>query len=140
MSDRMITLTLPEALYERLRETAEASSLSLEDILTQSIALSLPALEDDLPPDTRSELAALSLLSDAELWKIATQTMDEQQQTQLETLAEMQKHHPLTETEQPALAYVMAEAHRVMLRKAEAYRLLAHRGHVVFASSRVLSG
>jgi len=134
-----VTLNLPEALFERAKETAALSSLSLEEALTQFIVLSLPPLENDLPLDIRSKLAALPLLSDAELWQIAHSAMDESQQTQLENLAEFKKHRQLTEIEQSTLEHLMNEAHSVMLRKAEAYRLLARRGHVVFSSSGTLS-
>src|SRR5262245_44619280 len=97
MAGRTITVNLPEALYERVKETAEASSLSPEEALIQFIAVSFPILEDDLSPDIRSELAAWSLLSDAKLWEIVDSTMDEDQQTQMETLAELSKRRPLTE-------------------------------------------
>ena len=66
MPAQTVTLTLPETLYERAKETAQAIDRSLEQVLTQSIALSLPALETDLPPNIRSELVALSLLNDDE--------------------------------------------------------------------------
>ena len=59
MSGRTITVTLPDVLYERVKSTAEASARSVEDVCTQSIALSLPELEDDLPSAIRSELAVL---------------------------------------------------------------------------------
>jgi len=130
VSSRTITITLPEGLYQRIWETAEATSLSLEEVLTQSVVLSLPELEPDLPADIRSKLAALSLLSDEELWKMANSTMDEEKQTQLETLAELQKQRPLAETEQAVLSQLMAEAQWTMLGKAETYRLLARRGHL----------
>ncbi len=133
MSAQTVTLTLPETLYERAKETAQAIDRSLEQVLTQSIALSLPALETDLPPDIRSELAALSLLSDDELWAIARSTMDERQQDRLQDLAEAQKHRSLTLAEQSDLAQLMDNAERVMLRKAETYRLLARRGYAVFS-------
>jgi hypothetical protein len=135
MAGRTITVNLPEALYERVRETAEASSLSPEEALIQFIAVSFPILEDDLAPDIRSELAAWSLLSDTKLWEIADITMDEDQQTQMEALAELSKRRPLTEVEQSILSQLMEEARRIMLRKAEAYRVLARRGHPVFAPS-----
>jgi hypothetical protein len=73
------------------------------------------------------------LLSDAELWAIARSTMDERQQARLQELAETQKHRPLTPAEQSDLEQLMSEAERVMLRKAEAYRLLARRGYAVFS-------
>lgn len=39
MPQRMVTVTLPDVLYERARETAATASLSLEEALTQFIAL-----------------------------------------------------------------------------------------------------
>jgi predicted transcriptional regulator len=135
MSGRTITVTLPEALYERVKETAEASARSVEEVFAQSIALSLPGLEQDLPSALRSELAALPLLSDAELEHIAHGTLEEEQQARLEALAELQKQRPLTAAEESMLAHLMDEAHRVMLCKAEAYRLLARRGHAIFSPS-----
>ena len=133
MTTRTVTLTLPEVIYERASETAQVVDRSLEQVLTQSIALSLPALETDLPPAIRSELASLPLLSDDELWAIARSTMDEDQQTRLQDLAEAKKGRPLTPAEQSVLAQLMDEAEWVMLRKAEAYRLLARRGYMVFS-------
>jgi hypothetical protein len=135
MSGRTITVTLPEVLYERVKITAEASARSVEDVCAQSIALSLPELEDDLPSEVRSALAALPLLSDAELEHIAHSHMTEEQQERLETLAEVQKQRPLTAAEESTLTQLMEEAQRLMLCKAEAYRLLARRGHAVFSSS-----
>jgi len=132
MSGRTITVTLPEALYERVRETATASSLSFDEVLAQSIALSLPDLERGLSPNIRSELAALALLSDTELRRVADSTMDKAGQVRLEDLAELQKQRPLSASEQSELARLMEGAQYIMLRKAEAYRLLARRGHRVF--------
>ncbi len=132
MSGRTITVTLPETLYERVQETATASSLSFDEVLAQSIALSLPALERELSADVRSELAGLALLSDTELQGIAESAMDEGGQARLENLAELQKQRPLSASEQSELEQLMEEAQRIMLRKAEVYRLLARRGHTVF--------
>jgi len=89
-------------------------------------------LEEDLSPNLRSELNAISLLGDAELWEVAQATMAEEQQTLLETLADLKKHRRLTDDEQSTLTHLIGEGQKLMLRKAEAYRLLAHRGHKVF--------
>jgi hypothetical protein len=134
MSGRTITVTLPDVLYERVKSTAEASARSVEDVCTQSIALSLPELEDDLPSEVRSELAALPLLSDTELETIAHSGMRDEAQEQLEMLAEVQKHRSLSGAEDTMLNQLLAEAQRCMLRKAEAYCLLARRGHAMLAS------
>ena len=132
MRDRTITVTLPETLYERIRETATASSMSFDEALAQSIALSIPALERELSPDIRSELAALALMSDDKLRGIADSTMDEGGQARLEDLAEIQKQRSLSTSEQSDLEQLIEHAQRLMLRKAEAYRLLARRGHEIF--------
>jgi len=139
MAHRMVTVALPDALYERARETATTASISLEQALTQFIALSLPVLEDDLPAAMRSELAALPLMSDAELWRIANGMMSEAQQHRLESFAEQKKRSALTAAEQAALTRLMEQAQHLMLRKAEAYRLLARRGYNVFPTSGTLS-
>jgi len=134
MSGQTISITLPDGLYERVKETAVAAALSVEEVLTQSVALSLPTLEDDLPPETRSNLAALSLLSDPEVWHIAENMADDDLQQQLETLAERQKHRPLTKAEESRLTKLITRAQLFMLRKAEAFRLLARRGYAVFST------
>jgi hypothetical protein len=135
MSARTITVTLPDVLYERVKSTAEASARSVEEVCTQSIALSLPELEEDLPSGIRADLAALPLLSDAELESIAHSGMSDAAQDQLEMLAEEQKHRPLSAAEDTALNQLQAEAQQLMLRKAEAYRLLARRGHTLLAAA-----
>ena len=56
MTAQTVTLTLPQTLYERARETAQAIDRPVEQVLTQSIAISLPILETDLPPDVRADL------------------------------------------------------------------------------------
>jgi len=134
MSSQVISITLPDGLYEQVKETAKAAALSVEEVLTQSVVLSLPTLEDDLPPETRSNLAALSLFSDPQLWRIAESMADADLQQQIETLAERQKHRSLTATEQSRLVKLMSRAQLLMLRKAEAYRLLARRGYALFST------
>lgn len=133
MSSKQIMVTLPESTYTRLLETAHLLSISHEEIISQSMALLLPALENDLSENEYQDLSKLPLLSDLDLWKVAHSMMDEQHQHALEQLAERQKSQPLTESEQSTLKSLMTEAESVMLRKAEAFRLLALRGHSVFA-------
>jgi hypothetical protein len=137
MSGRTITVTLPDVLYARVKITADASSRLVEEVCAQSIALSLPELEEDLPVEVRSDLATLSLLGDAELENFAHSSMNEEQQGRLETLSEIQKQRPLTATEESTLRQLVEEAQRLMLCKAEAYRLLARRGHAVFSSAGI---
>jgi len=135
MADQTISITLSDGLYERVKATAAAAALSVEEVLMQSVALSLPTLEDDLPPETRKNLAALSLFSDSELWRMAESMADDDLQQQIETLAERQKQHALTTAEHSRLTKLMSRAQLFMLRKAEAYRLLARRGYTLFSTA-----
>ena len=74
----------------------------------------------------------MPLFSDEELWKTARLTMDEDEQVKLEALAEIKKQRQLSESEKLNLNRLIEEAQYVMLRKAEAYRLLARRDYRVF--------
>jgi len=132
MTDRTITLSVPEAVFRRAQETAVASSLSVEDIFTQSIGRLLPPLEDDLPQSLRAELAVLTLKSDEQLHAIASAVVDRNSQDRLEALATALKKRPLTTDEQAELERLMDLSYRVMLLKAETFRLLALRGYKIF--------
>ena len=132
MTDHTITLTLPDAIFRRAQETAKASSLSVEDVFTQSIGRLLPPLEDDLSPNQRAELAVLALKSDEQLRSIASAVVDMQRQTRLEELATRQKTRVLAQDERGELERLLDFSYRFMLLKAEAFRLLALRGHKVF--------
>ena len=137
MNERTVTVTLPEALYERVQETARATSRSLEEVMTQSIALSLPQLEADLPPALRADLSTLALLGDDQLREVAASQMDMTQQVELEALAQHHKQTALTPEEQNRLHILLEQAQKIMLTKAEALRLLARRGYDVFPESTI---
>lgn len=137
--EQTITVTLPENIYHRIELTAKATSLSLEEVLTQSITLTLPAFESDMPLDIQADLAKLFLLSDVKLWEVANDTMPNKQQKQLETLTRLKKHRLLTPDEQLTLKKLITKAERLILHKAEAKRLLAQRGHQVFPPSNTSS-
>ncbi len=135
MNEQTITVTLPNSVCERIRTTAQATSLTSEEVIRQSVTLLLPAFESDIPPNLRLSLAKLSLLNDLQLWKTANSVMKNSQQIRLEKLAELQKHRILTEKEQAELDSLMDEAQQIMLCKAEARRILVQRGHAVFKSA-----
>jgi hypothetical protein len=132
MTERKVTVTLPESLYIRAKETADAASLSIEKVLEQSIWRALPGLEEDLPRQLRNDLVRLSLLTDEELWSTANTEMASAAQDRLEELVDRQKLTELTESEQIELDQLITQAQNIMLKKAEAYRLLSFRGYKVF--------
>ncbi len=134
MSEQTIKVTLPDSIYDRVRKTAQSTSLSLEEVIKKSIILLLPAFESEIPPESRSNMAKLPLLNDIQLWKTANYKMDESRQIRLEELAELNKRRLLTENEKSELDTLVDEARQIMLLKAEARRILAQRGHIVFQS------
>lgn len=133
--NQQVLITLPEDIYDRVKVTADALSLSLETVLTESLVLFFPALERNMPPENRVNVAALSLLSDAQLWPVAHQHMQDDGQARLEELAQLRKHRELDPEEQASFEDLMHEAQQIMLSKAEAYRILAQRGHTMFTQS-----
>ena len=135
MTDRTITLTLSDAVFQRVQAMATASSLSIEAVFTQSIDRLLFALEDDLSPGQRAEMAVLASKSDEQLQSIASAFVDTGKQAKLEQLATLQKTRPLASNEQAELDRLLEFSYQFMLRKAEAMRLLALRGYKVFPES-----
>jgi len=132
MNEQTITVTLPNSVYERIRTTALAASMTSEEVIKQSVSLLLPAFESDIPPNIRLNFTKLPLLNDIQLWKTANSIMNNSHQLRLEELAELQKYRSLTKSEQSELNNLMNEAHQIMLCKAEARRILAQRGHIIF--------
>ncbi len=70
--------------------------------------------------------------SDDQLRSIASAVVDKESQTRLEELASTQKTRPLVQDERVELDHLLDFSYRFMLLKAEAFRLLALRGHKVF--------
>jgi hypothetical protein len=112
--------------------TAQATSLTSEEVIKQSVALLLPAFEADIPEHLRLSPSKLSLLNDMQLWKTANAEMEKSKQSRLEKLAEIRKSRDLTDEEQSEISDLMGEAQQLMLHKAEARRILSQRGHSVF--------
>lgn len=139
MTNYTVTITLSEPLYERIRMNAEAVARPVEDILSQFVATTYPLPEDDLPLDMRSEFAGWLLLSDDDLWKIAKRTFEEAKRAALETLIDRQKQQALTDLEQATLEQFLLESQDLMVRKAEAQRLLAQRGIQVYPKPNALN-
>jgi hypothetical protein len=136
MNEQTIAVTLPNSIYDRIKATAQATALTSEEVIKQSVALLLPAFESNIQTDFRLKLTELPLLNDIQLWKTANSVMNSSKQIRLEELAELQKMQSLTESEQSELENLMNEAQQIMLCKAEARRILAQRGHIIFKNSR----
>ena len=74
MSTQTVMVELPESLYRSASRIAQATQRPLADILQESLAHTLPPLED-VTPEEAIELARLSNLDDAALWQVSYATL-----------------------------------------------------------------
>jgi hypothetical protein len=129
VSTHTIPVQLPQPLYRRLERLAELTQRSVEAVVAQTLASSLPPLPDDLPEEMRAELIALEQLSDDALWEVARSMVAPEQSQQLSMLLEKNRRGVLSDEEQTGLEQLRGMADRLMLRKAYAYVLLKWRGY-----------
>ncbi len=130
MTVQTITLNMPESLYQRAKQAAEVLKQPLEDVIVDTLASTLPLL-DDVPAEMVGELAAMAHLSDEALQGLANNIMPVERQELLHNLLDEQSRGELDELSQRELATLMAEYGRHMLRRAKAVALLIARGRPV---------
>jgi hypothetical protein len=134
MNVQPITLSMPEAIYQRAKHAADLLQKPMEEVIVDTLASTLPLL-DDVPAEMASEVAAMAQLSDEALQGLANGTMLVERQALLHQLLEQQGQGALAEPAQRELASLMAEYGRSMLRRAKAVALLLARGRTVPALS-----
>ena len=130
MSNRTVTLDLPEQLYEHLTAQAQVAARTLSDVVVETLARNTPPpVEADLPIALQRELKAMEVLSDEALWTIAQSMMNLDKVALYDVLLERQQDGDLTPEGHELLERLHNEADSLMLRKAHAYALLKSRGH-----------
>ena len=128
MTTQSVTLYLPDSIYRRVQQTAQVLQRPLEELLLDAVTTALPLL-DDLPPELADDIAALALLNDAALWRIARSTMPPSNQKQLDLLLDEKSQGALTARGQQELDQLLSEYERVVLIRAQAALLLQQRGY-----------
>ncbi|NEP10743.1 MAG: hypothetical protein F6K14_11110 [Symploca sp. SIO2C1] len=129
-----ITLQIPDFLYQRLVNTAQATERSLEAVMLHALQIGSPPNWSDVPEEFQADLAALDRLEDQALWPIAqSQKTPEEMERHYWLLAQNQERS-LTDAEQIELEQLKISADRFMLRKAHAAALLKWRGYPVTQS------
>ncbi|MBW4523365.1 MAG: hypothetical protein KME16_27315 [Scytolyngbya sp. HA4215-MV1] len=126
-----ITLQLPDRLYQRLVNTAQAIQRPLEEVIVHALEVGGPPDWDDVPAEFQADLAALDRLDDATLWQIARSRKTADEMTRYDELLERNQAGTLTDAEQLELMALRKEADRFMLCKAQAAVILRWRGHQV---------
>jgi len=131
MSTRTVKVQLPESLYVRLQQAADATRRSLDDVLLHAVQVGSPPRWDDAPAEFQADLAALDRLDDAALWRIARSRTTEAGMERYQELLDKNANDALVAEERDELVNLRIEADRLMLRKAHAAALLRWRGYQV---------
>lgn len=122
-----LVLHVPDALFSRLKQQAEQSQRSIEEVVVDIVAQAMPAttmLSDDLV----AAIAQLPLLPNDALWRTAQSRLSRQVSARLATLHLRRQRDGLSEAEALEAQRLTQRYEQALLVRAEAIRLLAERG------------
>jgi len=125
-----VTLQLPESLYKRAQRDAMLLNRTIEDLLASMLNSAFPAVEET-STDLEAEMASMTALSDAELWRVARSQMREEDEALLHDLLDLKAEQKLSTEEAQQLKNLHHEAGRLLVLKSQAYALLHERGYSV---------
>ncbi|MEW5958692.1 MAG: hypothetical protein AB1801_13250 [Chloroflexota bacterium] len=131
MTARTVTMQLPENLYLRLQQTAQATKQSFEAILLRALQVGSPPAWETAPPEFQADLAALDRLDDAALWRVARTRATPTRMERYQLLLDKNANDTLSHEEEAELTQLRLEFDRQMLQKAQAAALLQWRGHQI---------
>ena len=129
MTTQAVTLYLPEALYVRLQQNAQATHQSFDAVALHAIEVGAPPSWEDAPTEFQTDLAALDRLDDDTLWRIARSHQTETEMTRYADLLDKNANDVLSDADRVELTQLRTQADRFMLRKVHAAALLRWRGH-----------
>ncbi|MCL4251079.1 MAG: hypothetical protein KJ065_23210 [Anaerolineae bacterium] len=116
-----VTLNLPDELYRRAQQLAARSGREVADILTATLAATLP--NDTTEPPKRVEQ-----LDDREILALAESQMNERLEARMSVLLEVQQAGTLDDAEAFELSLLLYRYQEGSLRKAEALAEAVRRG------------
>lgn len=125
-----IPVDLPEPLYWRLQGMAAFAQRSVEEILASAISTALPP-SPNLPDELADDLAEMLWLSDEMLWTAIEPTFTSAHQGRLTELNDLVGERSLTPKETAEQEQLLAAYDRSVLRRAQAFAILARRGHQI---------
>jgi uncharacterized protein YnzC (UPF0291/DUF896 family) len=130
MSVQEITLSLPEALYDQIKQVAERLRKPIEVVLAEAVAAVAPVI-DTAPEKMLSALAHLAYLNDAALWQAARGSIERAQRERLDALHDKQQREGLTAEERAEEEALTSLYRETILVRAQAAALLKQRGYDV---------
>jgi plasmid stability protein len=127
MAGRSMTITIPDALYDRIERRAASKGRSVETEAAN--LLSGTFTEEQRSQELEAELAGLPLLDDEQLWRAARSRLTDSQVRRLRSLNYKDQSEGLTDAEERARGRLIHLYERAMLIRAHAAVLLKGRGH-----------
>ena len=127
MTGPTVTLTLPEAVYDALRQRAHQHQRRLEDEATLTMIATLGP-ESGLPSDLATAIDALSNLDEDGLWRVSMSQPSVEDKILLDTFVDKRRRQGTTADEDRLLMELVDRHDRVMVLRAEAVALLHQRG------------
>jgi len=124
-----IMVHIPDTLYNQLKRTAELSHRSIDTIIAQSLAHSIPPLLEDIPLEYQSDVYPLLEMGEKELQAEAQRVFSPNRWSEYEALLEKNQAGDLTVKEKTRLDILRRDADILMLRKGYAVVLLKLRGY-----------
>ena len=122
MSTR-IEVTLPDDVYRSAERLAQLTSRPVADVLAETLALSLPALN---PPT--GQVVSVTDLSDKDVLALAESQLPPEQDHRLSLLLDAQQAGTLTEADRSELYTLMQLFRESLLRKSQALHEAVRRG------------
>ena len=122
MSTR-VTITLPDDIYRRAETLAQVTSREVADVLAETLALSLPAVDPQAAPSM-----TLANLSDQELLAVTELELPAKQDRRFSELLDRQQSARLQSAERAELLAFMQIYQQGLLLKARALREAVRRG------------
>jgi hypothetical protein len=129
MTTQRITIELPESIFHRFAQMAEATQQPLEDLIAQSVVNNLPPSAENAPLTMRAELRDMQNLSVDELLAITQTQANATQHENHVQLLEKNQIEDLSAEDQKELTNLRQTADRLMLRRAYAWAILRWKGH-----------
>lgn len=127
MTTFSVTLDVPTAIYNQVKQRAQQSQRTVEAELADALVTAVPAI-DQLPPDLTQLIHSLTLLDDKALEAAAETQLDKDSVAELEQLNFKQQREGLTKTEIERLDQLTLKYEKIMLLRAQAFLLLKQRG------------
>jgi hypothetical protein len=125
MTNKTITLDLPDTLYDRVQQIAEDSSRTPEMVLLESLNL----MFEPSSGSGAEELDQLTGYSDEQLWAVVHRRLPWTQSLRLRELVAQSKQGALSSKEKDELQLLLEQVDSYMLLRSEALLLLKQRGH-----------